>query len=382
MPSAEEILRALFPRAVSATEDGGGLVRRSLAGTLDAASIPGRAYSSLWHRYDEPILQNMARTGATPGMSTATGVAEGMARDPLTLLSAPVGGLAGSGARAATAGLGALARRAIPVAADAVANAGLTAASQYGTEGRVDPRALALGVGAGLGLQGAGAAVSKMAPAARAKILDNPNFRRWFGDSKVVDEAGNPLVVYHGTTKEFDAFDPSKIGSNFGYDKKGFFFTDSKRSSRSYSMTKDEAKDMAFRMSKEGQAKADARTIAANVAINNPLTIADVVAHPAFQRKQYYDPIDFYDDNRQIISELFNSGKHDGAIFKIGGERIVVPLSPTQIKSATGNRGTFDPNDPNITHFAGGQSPIAGAQGLLGRYMRGVMNQRDEREKR
>ena len=48
------------------------------------------------------------------------------------------------------------------------------------------------------------------------------------------------------------------------------------------------------------------------------------------------------------------------------------------IKSATGNRGTFDPNDPNITHFAGGQSPIAGANALAGRYLRGLLNQKEE----
>jgi hypothetical protein len=34
------------------------------------------------------------------------------------------------------------------------------------------------------------------------------NFKRWFGDSKVVDEKGEPLVVYHGTNESFDAFDP------------------------------------------------------------------------------------------------------------------------------------------------------------------------------
>jgi len=31
-------------------------------------------------------------------------------------------------------------------------------------------------------------------------------FKSWFGDSKVVDEKGEPLVVYHGTVKEFDQF--------------------------------------------------------------------------------------------------------------------------------------------------------------------------------
>ncbi len=35
-------------------------------------------------------------------------------------------------------------------------------------------------------------------------------FYEWFGDSKVVDENGRPLVVYHGTDAEFDTFDKSK----------------------------------------------------------------------------------------------------------------------------------------------------------------------------
>jgi len=32
------------------------------------------------------------------------------------------------------------------------------------------------------------------------------NFKAWFGDSKVVDEHGEPLVVYHGTNQSFDKF--------------------------------------------------------------------------------------------------------------------------------------------------------------------------------
>lgn len=38
------------------------------------------------------------------------------------------------------------------------------------------------------------------------KPTDTPAFRNWFGDSKVVDAAGNPLVVYHGTNTDFSEF--------------------------------------------------------------------------------------------------------------------------------------------------------------------------------
>ncbi len=53
------------------------------------------------------------------------------------------------------------------------------------------------------------------------------NFYRWFGDSKVVDKQGRPLVVYHGTNKKFDTFDKGKIGKKHKdlYQGKGFYFT-------------------------------------------------------------------------------------------------------------------------------------------------------------
>lgn len=41
------------------------------------------------------------------------------------------------------------------------------------------------------------------------------NFYKWFGDSKVVDANGNPLVVYHGTDAEFEEF--SKVERGVGY---------------------------------------------------------------------------------------------------------------------------------------------------------------------
>ena len=37
-----------------------------------------------------------------------------------------------------------------------------------------------------------------------------PAFQRWFKGSKVVDAHGRPLVVYHGTTHDFDAFNPGR----------------------------------------------------------------------------------------------------------------------------------------------------------------------------
>lgn len=52
------------------------------------------------------------------------------------------------------------------------------------------------------------------------------NFANWFGDSKVVDDSGDPLVVHHGTDKEFSFFDISKSGMGSGLSTGAIWFSD------------------------------------------------------------------------------------------------------------------------------------------------------------
>jgi len=91
-----------------------------------------------------------------------------------------------------------------------------------------------------------------------ADQTDTPEFERWFGDSKVVDAEGKPLVVYHGTSADFDAFD-------MGADKRGVggaWFSDS----HNY------AYDMA--------GGRDGRVIDAYLSLKNP-KVVDVMAEAA-----------------------------------------------------------------------------------------------------
>ena len=46
---------------------------------------------------------------------------------------------------------------------------------------------------------------------------ESPAFKSWFGESKIVDEHGKPLVVYHGTRHEFSRFniDKGQVGVHF-----------------------------------------------------------------------------------------------------------------------------------------------------------------------
>jgi hypothetical protein len=55
-------------------------------------------------------------------------------------------------------------------------------------------------------------------------ITETPAFKKWFGDSKVVDENGDPQVTYHITDTPFDVFDterrPEEMGSHFAVNPK------------------------------------------------------------------------------------------------------------------------------------------------------------------
>jgi hypothetical protein len=49
-----------------------------------------------------------------------------------------------------------------------------------------------------------------------AKLEKSPDFANWFANSKVADPAGNPIVMYHGTTKEVSTLKPSDLGVHVG----------------------------------------------------------------------------------------------------------------------------------------------------------------------
>jgi hypothetical protein len=141
------------------------------------------------------------------------------------------------------------------------------------------------------------------------KQTETPEFKKWFGDSKVVDEKGEPLVVYHGTIAEFDIF-KDKLAPEGAH-----FFSDNPESAGTY-------------------AAGVGRIIPAYLALKNP----------------------YYDDGHTSYQWIKNHpAKYDGVIRKspygksVPGNFYAV-FSSTQIKSASGNRGTFDPDDPIITH--------------------------------
>lgn len=133
------------------------------------------------------------------------------------------------------------------------------------------------------------------------------NFWEWFGSSKVVDDQGRPRVVYHGTDKAFN-----KINMRKG--AQGLFW-----------FTSDKAAIEAGEVGAQGRGK-----------------IIEMYA-------KIDSPADWDKYDKLGLGELRRDG-FDGAMLDDGDGTFTgfILDRPAQVKSATGNDGTFSPDNPDI----------------------------------
>ena len=155
------------------------------------------------------------------------------------------------------------------------------------------------------------------------------SFKDWFGDwendpanaSKVVDENGEPLVVYHNSNTDINIFDKNKIGTNGssegGLFGKGFYFSTNKDYNKVFGN----------------------KEYAVFLNIKNPITDERTIKE-----------IQAFEPSIDIIKNAYNK---DGLIGTNKFENNTVEYivyDSNQIKSATENNGNFSKDDNNIYH--------------------------------
>jgi hypothetical protein len=162
---------------------------------------------------------------------------------------------------------------------------------------------------------------------------NTPEFKSFFGDwtkpdkdsvSKVVDQTGQPKVVYHGTKGNFTEF---RVDPNNAHSPYGFYFTDSPEYAGKYT---------------------------ANRTGDNIMPAYVRITKPA-SWEEFKQAIRA--DRTNGVKNLQAKG-YDGVVAKQSEEwggipipndpNVYVAFSPNQIKSAIGNRGTFDLTNPNM----------------------------------
>ena len=167
-----------------------------------------------------------------------------------------------------------------------------------------------------------------------------PEFKEWFGDwendptnaSKVVDENGEPMVVYHGSRNSLTYFSKNFAGKNnpdIDVSRLGFFFTDDI----------EEAKYYTEKTTNDGYERdGDAPQVYSTF-----LNLRDPYEVSTGEDATYY-----IDNNTRVLYAEDNG--YDGVIVQGESNVVYLAFEPNNIKSATENTGSFDGMNDDIRY--------------------------------
>jgi hypothetical protein len=183
-------------------------------------------------------------------------------------------------------------------------------------------------------------------------VREETAFRRWFGSSKIVDEQGNPLVVYHGAPDVRGIFKEGFQALSRG---EVWFAAKDYNVADSYA---DDRRAMDYQ-------NAEPQTIPLYLSVSNPKIIDAKGESWKGTEKQIKAAKDEGHDGVIIENVVDFYNNPEGATRQT--TTVYAFFSPTQAKSAVGgqlrsrvdgqlipdavaNRGTFDPTDPRISY--------------------------------
>ncbi|WP_455059348.1 ADP-ribosyltransferase-containing protein [Prevotella pallens] len=212
--------------------------------------------------------------------------------------------------------------------------------------------------------------------------------------SKVVDENGEPMVVYHGSNNEFTKFDTARIGSSTGTsDGRGFYFTTDKDYANSFgkdgnvlsvflnidnplslkekTITKRQLFDIIKRIDEKEVAADGEHWFISNYANYYDVGIDGAIREAAESEYPYSDNdvelvnslISASGNFKDVVSSVYEvTGKSSEIVPKENGTVHYVVTNPNQIKSATSNNGNFSTTEDDILYRTvfGGNSGYVG----------------------
>jgi hypothetical protein len=236
---------------------------------------------------------------------------------------------------------------------------------------------------------------------------DTPEFKRWFGDSKVIDKDGEPLPVFHGTGEEFEAFDISKYETvKRGDWGEGIYFTPSEWMAKQYGVDAMKELDPTARRLwqeyKDAAAELETTPMMAGIDLGRESpeykalgeyearwrsNLERIEKQPPVVVEAYLKIENPYNHTGTsmtdpYLADFVRSKGHDGIIVRSpdGFIEEIVVFEPEQIKSVN-NRGTWDPNDPRILYQnADGTVETAPLEGETPRFVNGPFGLLDELE--
>jgi hypothetical protein len=183
----------------------------------------------------------------------------------------------------------------------------------------------------------------KKNPDIRYSLRDTPQFKNWFGDSKIVNADGTPKVMYHGTTQDITAFKPRQANA--------IFVTDDPKFAESFSQ------DTKTGKSKGGNIMPVYVSAQNPFDYENPNHVAKVQKAFVPTGDKFFDVSverlaegDWGDIESERVQQAIRKAGFDGFYEKEGGVKNLAVYNPEQIKSATGNSGMYDKYNPDIRY--------------------------------
>jgi hypothetical protein len=215
----------------------------------------------------------------------------------------------------------------------------------------------------------------------RYSLRDTPQFKEWFGDSRIVNSDGTPKVMYHGTARDISEFKPKQANA--------IFLTDDPKFAESFSLNSENfmaqkvldslsleerqqiTKQAEKIAKKKGTFAGDevrgvlmerlpsrSNIIPVYVSAQNPFEFDSAVDIRRLKSVAAFDAetiagIQLGDWNTIESSDVQDAIKEagfDSFYVKEGGRKNLAVYKPEQIKSATGNVGTFDKYNPDIRY--------------------------------
>lgn len=180
--------------------------------------------------------------------------------------------------------------------------------------------------------------------------------KRAMPNTKVVDENGNPRVVYHGSNAQFTVFDTAKIGSTTGTaDGRGFYFTTDKDYARGF--VTPSGKLFGVFLNIENPLSYDRKTIT-RAQLKKILKEADKVEFA--QEGEHYMLSNYADYTVVGIDVAINEasnleyGYADNDVELIGsliGGSGSFELIMNAVQKVTGKSGMIAPKDNDTTHY-------------------------------
>jgi hypothetical protein len=178
------------------------------------------------------------------------------------------------------------------------------------------------------------------------------DFFKWFGKSKVVDEAGKPKVLYHGTSKDADF-------KTFKNQKRGIFLTDDPESASRYAIEND-SRDLKYDhfTHKYEEVNTASRVMPVFARLENPykMTGADFDKY-MYQSNYAKWQAEFSDKLRREGYDGIDWGKNEK------GYSVYTVFDNSQIKSAT----ALDKPKLGQTKFGKGQSGALDLSAFFGK---------------